>query len=339
MNLFIFNIFLCLFLQNSFMMREGLSEPSKMSSRENPSQLRLKRFKHFFKKETEIIAFGCGLLGGLSFYAVSKKLPKQKRVSLAFLGAGISGGLCFYLNKKQTGLINRSFCGLGFWLNDAKVKEYLDLRKKIGKETNENTELASFINNIKTEINKKYYDEDGQAKGSPMQDLFNKFQAKEYKEKNVRIFNQFISFDSLCLFIHEVERKELLYFLANQATIKYNLQGELIEAQYFKTCEADALAAFLAFGYYPDTCLKFLYLQPDMIMTFLENAVYYMYNEDIGERLETDNCYQKITKPFEKCCRLKITNVACKATGEKEIKKHPTEIIVKKIEEEQSLKE
>ena len=64
-----------------------------------------------------------------------------------------------------------------------------------------------------------------------------------------------------------------------------------------------------------------------------------MYNQDMGKRSETNNYYQKITKPFEKYCHLKITNVAWKATGEKEIKQHPTKIIVEKIEEDQGLKE
>lgn len=359
MNLFIFNIFLCLFLQNSFMsrMREK-DKSSEMSSRENPSQLRLKRFKDFFKKEIEIISFGCGLLGGISLYALSKKLPKQKRASLAFLGAGMSGGLCFYFNKekkkdddkikeddKPSALIDRSFCTLDFWLHDAQAKEYLELREKIGKEKKhtveltKNAELADFITNIKSEINKMYYDQNEEVFLYPTAKLFHGFNAEKYKKKKVRIFNQFILFDDLCDFIKDIEREYLLYFLANQTTIKHNLQGELIQAQYFKTCEADALAAFLAFGYYPDTCLKFFYLEPNMLMTFLENAVYYMYYTVIGGKLrEEDFDYKKITKPFEKYCRLKITNVEFKEK-EREVKKHLTKITIEKIKEGQALRE
>lgn len=60
-----------------------------------------------------------------------------------------------------------------------------------------------------------------------------------------------------------------------------------------------------------------------------------MCNQDTGKCSETNNYYEKITKPFEKYCRLTITNVEFKKTK----KKNPTKIIVKKIEEEQALKE
>ena len=368
MNLFVFSIFISLFVQNSFMMRES-SEFSEGPSQEKPSQLSFKRFKDFFKREKAIIPIGCGLFGAISLYALSKKLPKQKRVSLAFLGAGMSGGLCFYFNKekkkdddklkeddKPSALIDRSFCTLDFWLHDAQAKEYLDLRKKIGKKTNEitamqrspeeneeNTELLEdFIINIKTEINKKYYYEDEEAKDKQIDDLFNKFKAEEYKEKKVRIFNQFISFNSLCSFIENIKRKKLLYFLRNQATIKYNLQGELIEENCFENCSSEQLAVFLAFGYYTDSCAKFLYLEPNMLMTFLENALYYMYYTDFGgiegRRGEEDDYYRGIVKPFEEHCKVKIVDVEFKEKGG-EIKKHPTKITIEKIKEGQALRE
>jgi hypothetical protein len=308
-----------------------------------------------------------GLLTSVSLYGLLKTnfplLKNMKNLStikkfLLFSGSGITaGGLFLIFKKNDTGLIMRPDY-LDFWLTDRDAQEYLALRKKanidieekenldimeiIGDiEEKEDSVLTNYISNVMVAINKKYWPESEksfesleQAKNQQTNNFLSSCDIKNCKKYKVRIFNETISFANLVEFIKNVDREELLYFLRWKSTIRYNLQGELISEVAWDEVEAEQLAAFLAFGYYADTCGKFLYLKPDMLMTFLENAVYYMYYKDCGKRSEENIYFKKITKLFEKYCRLKITNVEFKETGKEAIKKHPVNIMIEKIKEE-----
>lgn len=322
--------------------------------RENYLKLSIQKFNHFFKKEKKCTAVGCGILSSLSLYAISKKVTKKKRLFLAIVGGFLGGGICFYFNKKQTGLIDRSFCSLNFWLDDTRATDYLKFRINIKKKNIDHLDgtadlscLSNFLDDIKASINKKYYRDDAdkevpsylQLYELQAKDLFKEFDKKIVKTKKVRIFDQYISFNSLCSFINSVEKTKLLYFLRYMDTIKYNLQGELILNEYFESCPTEHLAAFLAFGYYSDTCGKFLYLQPDTLMTFLENAVYFMYYHSCGERRdEESDHYKNIAKKFEKYCKVKIAAVEFKKNKDN-MKIYPTKITIEKIKEGQALRE
>lgn len=341
---------------------------------EKDSSKKLKPCSDYFieklKNKRYFYPVSAGLLVPVSLYGLSKTnfplLKNIKNVSiikkfLLFSGSGITAGALFLIfnnkenieniekEKNNTGLITRP-SNLPFWLTDEKALKYLEYRiqekSKNIKEENEGVEeedLVGYIKNIVAKINQEYWENEPESEEQVKEAQVNDFLSScdiEPKEYKVRIFDEYISFDTLVDFIKNIDREKLLYFLRNQSTIKYNLQGELINENVWKTVEAEKLAAFLAFGYYADTCGKFLYLAPDRLMTFLENAVYYMYVTEMGTFCsEEGHYYQHVTKVFETYCQVKITDILFKENGAKDIKKHPTQITVERISEEKGLKE
>lgn len=322
---------------------------------EEDSSIKLKSRSNSFieklKNKRYLYPLSAGLLTSVGLYGLSKtNFPLLKNVKnlsiikkfLLFSGIGMTAGGLFLIFKNNTGLIMRPN-DHQFWLTDKDAQKYLAFRIKEkrrnikeGKEEEESCYLSEYIKDIVAIINQQYWKDDAlsdevkknkEMKDQQTKDFLSSCDIEKCKKYKVRIFNEYISFDDLVDFIKNVDREKLLYFLRWVSTIRHNLQGELIENELWTEASAAKLASFLAFGYYADTCGKFLYLEPDRLITFLENAVYSMYQNK-------DGYYEKITRnAFEKYCRLKIINI------ELDEKKDLTNIMIQKIKEEQSLKE
>jgi hypothetical protein len=179
--------------------------------------------------------------------------------------------------------------------------------------------------NIVTRQNKKFYQED-QADEVNRKKI-DEFLGSDFNISDtykVRIFNQYVPFSDVVLFIEKCHRARLLDFLRNFTTIGSNLQGELIHCvdwqDTWKVGQDKKFAAFLAFGYYADTCGKFLLLTPDCLLNFLENAVYSMYlYKDVDKIQPVKSCFEdfiKLTKErieidreFSKPCCIKLKKI------------------------------